>query len=43
MFVLLTTHHESDDNQVESVLPPKSLTFLSPPNTKTTEPWYVCE
>ena len=30
MFVLLTTHHESDDNEVESVLPPNSLNFLSP-------------
>ena len=42
MFVLVTTHHESGDNEV--VCPSTEITnIFKPPNTKTTEPWYGCE
>ena len=42
MFVLVTTNHESGDNEV--VCPSTEITnIFKPPNTKTTEPWYGCE
>ena len=42
MFVLVTTHHESGDNEV--VCPSTEIAnIFKPPNTKTTEPWYGCE